>query len=326
MPPSDVALPDFEDIRAAQRRIAGHVVRTPVLRHPVIDELVGAEVHLKCESMQLGGAFKLRGALNAVLLLSDEDASSGVAAHSSGNHAIAVARAVAVRGIPAQVVMPVDAPRAKRDAVKAAGGSVVECEPGMAARREGLRRVISDTGAHEIPPYDDIRVIAGAGTAALELMEDVPDVELVMAPVSGGGLLSGTAIAVHGMAPSCAVWGAEPAGADDAARSLAAGHRIAPQSVDTIADGLRAELSDRTFAALQRHVRGIVTVTDDEIVDAMRLLFTQVKLVVEASGATGVAGAARLPPPRPQTHRRDRLGRERRPRSASVRLASRRGR
>ncbi len=295
----DPALPDIEDIRDAGRRIAGHVLRTPVVRHPAIDELVGAEVHLKCESMQIGGAFKLRGALNAVLLLSDDDAARGVAAHSSGNHAIAVARAAAVRGIPAYLVMPVDAPRAKRDAVKAASGTIIDCEPGMAARRDGLRRVVADTGSQEIPPYDDVRVIAGAGTAALELIEDVPDIDLVIAPVSGGGLLSGTAIAVHGVAPECVVWGAEPTGADDAARSLTAGHRIAPQSVNTIADGLRAELSDRTFAALQHHVRGIVTVTDEEIVEAMRLLFTEVKLVVEASGATAVAGAAQLPPPRP---------------------------
>jgi len=293
--PEPLALPDLDDILAAHQRIAGSIVRTPVLHHPELDELVGSEVHLKCESMQRGGSFKLRGATNAVLSLSDDEAAAGVAAHSSGNHATALALAAAARGIPAFLVMPVDAPAAKRDAVRAAGGKVIDCAPTLAARAEALAQVLADTGAHEVHPYDDPRVIAGAGTAAVELLADVPDLDLVIAPVSGGGLLSGTAIATAALAPGRQVWGAEPAGADDAHRSLLAGRRLAGTRPDTIADGLRAELSDRTFAAIRAHVSGIVTVTDDEIVDAMRILFTVAKLVVEASGATGLAGLRALP-------------------------------
>lgn len=293
--PEPLALPDLDDILAAHQRIAGSIVRTPVLHHPVLDELVGSEVHLKCESMQGGGSFKLRGATNAVLSLSDDEAAAGVAAHSSGNHATALALAAAARGIPAFLVMPVDAPAAKRDAVRAAGGTVIDCAPTLAARAEAVAQVLADTGAHEVHPYDDPRVIAGAGTAAVELLADVPDLDLVIAPVSGGGLLSGTAIATAALAPGCQVWGAEPAGADDAHRSLLAGRRLAGTGPDTIADGLRAELSDRTFAAIRAHVSGIVTVSDDEIVDAMRILFTVAKLVVEASGATSLAGLRALP-------------------------------
>lgn len=294
-PPGPADLPDFDAILAAHRRIASSIVRTPVVRHPGLDELVGAEVHLKCESMQRGGSFKLRGATNAVLSLSDEEAAAGVAAHSSGNHATALALAAAARGIPAYLVMPVDAPRAKRDAVVAAGGRIVDCAPTLAARASTLAQVLADTGAHEVHPYDDPRVIAGAATAVVELLEDVPDLDLVLAPVSGGGLLSGTAIAAAALAPGCQVWGAEPAGADDAHRSLLAGRRLTGTGPGTIADGLRAELSDRTFAAIRAHVSGIVTVTDDEIVDAMRILFTVAKLVVEASGATSLAGLRALP-------------------------------
>jgi threonine dehydratase len=292
-------LPDIEAIRAAHRRIAPFAVRTPVLHSAALDELVGTELHLKCESMQRGGSFKLRGATNAVRSLRDDQAAAGVAAHSSGNHATALALAAAARGIPAYLVMPTDAPAAKRDAVRAAGGTVVDCAPTLAARVETLARVLADTGAHEVHPYDDPRVIAGAGTAAVELLEEVPDLDLLIAPVSGGGLLSGTAIASAALAPGCRVWGAEPAGADDAHRSLGTGERVTGTTPDTIADGLRAELSDRTFAALRTYDVGIVTVTDEQIIDAMRVLFTVAKLVVESSGATGLAGVRALSHPLP---------------------------
>ena len=293
--PGPADLPDLDAILAAHRRIAPSIVRTPVVRHPALDELVGTEVHLKCESMQRGGSFKLRGATNAVLSLSDDEAAAGVAAHSSGNHATALALAAAARGIPAHLVMPVDAPTAKREAVLAAGGRIIDCARTLEARASTLAQVLADTGAHEVHPYDDPRVIAGAATAAVELLEDVPDLDLLISPVSGGGLLSGTALAAAALAPDCQVWGAEPAGADDAHRSLLAGRRLAGTGPGTIADGLRAELSDRTFAAIRAHVSGIVTVTDDEIVDAMRILFTVAKLVVEASGATSLAGLRALP-------------------------------
>jgi threonine dehydratase len=294
------ALPSFDDVRDAAARLAPHVHRTPVLTSRSLDGLVGTRVHLKCEQFQRAGAFKFRGALNAVLSLDDDEAERGVAAHSSGNHAAALALAASLRGIRCTVVMPVDAPRAKVDAVRDYGARIVSCDPSLAARAAALAEVLEASGAHEVHPYDDPRVIAGAGTACLELLEDVPEVELVIAPVSGGGLLSGTAIAAHGMDPRCRVWGAEPAGADDAARSLAAGRRLPrADGGGSIADGLLAELSERTFAALSAHAEGIVTVTDAQIVEAMRLLFGWCKLVVEPSGAAALAGVRRLPGPLP---------------------------
>jgi threonine dehydratase len=293
-------LPSFDDIREAQRRIAAHCHRTPVVTSRTLDELTGTEVFLKCENLQRGGAFKVRGALNAVLGLTDEQAARGVAAHSSGNHAACLALAASVRGIPCVVVMPRGAPRAKVDAVRSYGGRVVECEPTLAAREKVLAEVLADTGATEIHPYDDPRVIAGAGTACLELLEEIPDLGLVIAPVSGGGLLSGTAIAAHGCDTGVEVWGAEPTGADDAHRSLVAGRRVAGSAGHTIADGLLAELSDRTFLALRAHVHDIVTVTDDEIIEAMRFLFERTKLVVEPSGATALAGLWKRPGPLPE--------------------------
>lgn len=286
--------PTIDDVLAARVRIADNTLVTPVLHLPAIDQFVGAEVHLKCENMQRGGSFKLRGALNAVRELSDAEARRGVAAHSSGNHATALAIAASMRGVPCTVVMPSDVPDVKRQAVLAAGAQVVECAPTLDAREEELTNVLTRTGAIEVHPYDNPHVIAGAGTAALELHEQVPGLDMVVAPVSGGGLLSGTAITTAAVAPFCAVWGAEPTGVDDAYRSLAAGRRVRPPAAGTIADGLRAELSDRTFAILAQHLSGIVTVTDSQIVDAMAALFQQAKLVVEAAGATGVAGAREL--------------------------------
>ncbi len=293
-------LPDLAAIRTAHGRIAGHALRTPVLRHPTLDEFVGAEVHLKCETMQRGGSFKFRGALNAVLGLTHDEAAKGVAAHSSGNHATALALAAAIRGVPAYLVMPTNAPRAKRGAVLAAGAQIIDCGASLLHREQGLAVVLSETGAHEVHPNNDPRVIAGAGTAAVELLEEVPDVELVIAPVGGGGLLSGTAIAIAGLEPRCQSWGAEPSGADDAYRSFTAGRRLSLGAPDTIADGLRTELNERTFGAILEHVQGIVTVTDNEIVEAMRLMFTGAKLVVEASAAVAVAGAQQLPRPLPR--------------------------
>jgi threonine dehydratase len=290
----DAGLPTADDVRAARDRIAGRVHRTPVMTSRTLDERMSASVFLKCESLQRGGAFKLRGALNAVLQLSDEQAARGVATHSSGNHGAALALAGAARGIPVTVVMPSDTPQAKIDAVRGYGARVVECGTSLPSRRIVLDEVLAETGAHEVHPSDDPRVIAGAGTACLELMDEVPDLDLVIAPVSGGGLISGTALAAHGVDPSCRVWGAEPAGVDDAARSLAAGELITTNAGTTIADGLRSNLSARTFAVIRRHVEGIVTVTDDQIVEAMRFLFGRCKLVVEPSGATGLAGALEL--------------------------------
>lgn len=293
-------LPTFDDVVEAARRIDASVVHTPVVRNSTLDERVGAQVWLKCENLQEAGAFKFRGATNAVLSLPDDQAVKGVAAHSSGNHAAALALAARRRGIPAYVVMPHNAPRSKVDAVRAFGGHLELCAPTLAARETTLRHVLDATGATEIHPYDDPRVIAGAGTAAFELMRSVTDLDLVVAPVSGGGLLSGTCVAVHGTRPSTSVWGAEPAGVDDAYQSLRTGIRQGETGATSIADGLLAVLSDRTFTILRAHVDEIVRVDEKDIVEAMHFSFDHVKLVVEPSAAVALAAlfskAGRLPP------------------------------
>ena len=286
--------PEFADIQAAAARIARRVHRTPVLRCRTIDELAGCRVHLKAEHLQGTGAFKLRGAMNAVWSLDDALAARGVAAHSSGNHAGALARAAATRGIPCHIVMPADAPRAKQAATQGYGASITLCEPTLDARAASLQAVLERTGATEIHPYDHPEVIAGAGTATLELLEEVPGIRAVIAPVSGGGLLSGTAIAAHGVDPSVVVMGAEPDQVADAHRSLRAGALDTTGNSTSVADGLLAVLSERTFAILQHHEVEVVTVTETEIIDAMALLFTRSKQVVEPSGATGLAGLLAL--------------------------------
>lgn len=289
----DLRLPTFADVVAAQARITPHVHHTPVFTSRILDELVGTHVLLKAESLQRVGAFKARGATNVVLSLSATEARHGVAAHSSGNHAAALALAASIRGIPAHLVMPAIAPQAKKDAVRSYGGHIYEFGPTMAERVAALDAVLAETGAHQVHPFDDVRVIAGQGTAALELLQDHPDIGLVIVPISGGGLTMGTAIAMHGLDPGLAVWAAEPAGADDAYRSLESGHLVTDYG-HTIADGLRAHLSPRTFAGLQQERVQIVRVTDDEIIDAMRLLFTRTKLVVEPAGACSLAGLIAL--------------------------------
>jgi threonine dehydratase len=290
-----VAVPDFDpptfaDVRAAAARIARFVHRTPVLTCRAIDEIAGCRVHLKAEHLQGAGAFKLRGATNAVQALDEETARRGVAAHSSGNHAAALARAAAMRGIACHVVMPENAPRTKQDATRADGATITFCAPSLEARAERLAEVMRRTGATEIHPYDNPFVIAGQGTAALELLEEVPAIRTVVAPVSGGGLLSGTAIATHGVDPSIAVWGAEPEQVADAYRSLTSGWLDTTGNTTSIADGLLAVLSPLTFAILRDHSVRVVTVTESQIMDAMRVLFTRAKQVVEPSGATSLAG------------------------------------
>lgn len=281
--------PSLADIRSAAERIGPHVHRTPVMTSRLLDEWLGASAFLKCEHLQRVGAFKARGAANAVLSLDDAEARRGVAAASSGNHAAALALAASRRGIPAHIVMPSTAPAVKRAAVVGYGAQVVECEPGQEAREAAIASVLAETGAVEIHPYDDDRIIAGAGTATLELVEDAGPLDVVVAPVGGGGLLSGTALAAHGLDPGIRVVGAEPELADDAARSLATGVRQPPLPPATIADGLLTSLSERTFAVVREHVERIVTVGEEEIVEAMRLLWERTKQVVEPSGAVAVA-------------------------------------
>ncbi|MEX1309866.1 MAG: pyridoxal-phosphate dependent enzyme [Candidatus Sulfomarinibacteraceae bacterium] len=281
--------PTFEDVRAAARRIAPHIHRTPVATCASLDAIAGATLHFKCENLQKVGAFKARGASNAVFQLDDAEASRGVCTHSSGNHAAALARAASLRGIPAYIVMPSSAPPVKKAAVAGYGARITECEPTLEARESTLAVVQGRTGATFIHPYDDPRVIAGQGTAALELLEQAPDLDVVMPPVGGGGLASGTVVTVSRLRPEIEVWGAEPAGADDAFRSLRDGRRYPSVQPATVADGLLTSLSDRTFRILFRGLAGILTVDEETIVRAMRLLWERAKILVEPSGAVPLA-------------------------------------
>lgn len=280
---------DLDEICAAAARIATHVHRTPVFHSRELDAACGATVLMKGEHLQRGGAFKARGALNAVLSFPDEALAGGVATHSSGNHAAALALAAAVRGVPATVVMPRNTPAVKRRAVAGYGATIELCESTLAAREAGLRAVVARTGAAVVHPYNDWQVIAGQGTAALELLDEHPDLEVLLVPVGGGGLLSGTAIAAKATNPALRVVGVEPAGADDAARGFRRGERVTGQVPDTIADGLRGELGDKTFSVISRLVDDIVTVDDDAIIAAMRFTWERTKQLIEPSAATVVA-------------------------------------
>ena len=280
--------PTLDDIRAAHARIKPHIRRTPVMTSALLDRETGAQLFFKCENFQKAGAFKSRGACNAVFSLSDAEARGGVATHSSGNHAAALARAAALRGIAAHIVMPNNAPKPKQQAVAGYGGQIVFCAPTLEARESTCAALMARTGATLIHPYNDHRIIAGQATAALELLEEVPDLEIVIAPVGGGGLLSGTALAVKALQPKARVIGAEPAQADDAAESLRT-DRIVTKPVNTIADGLRTMLGERTFAILRRNVDEVATVTEDGIVAAMRRIWEVMKIVVEPSGAVPFA-------------------------------------
>lgn len=280
---------DLAAIREAARRIAPYAHRTPVVTSQYFDRVTGGHIFFKCENLQKAGAFKFRGACNAVFSLPDEIAARGVATHSSGNHAQALALAAQLRGIPAWIVMPENASAVKQAAVQEYGGRIVHCTPTLAAREATAAAVIEETGATFIHPYDDARIIAGQGTAALELLEAVPGLDLILAPVGGGGLISGTALAAAELSPSTAVFAAEPTGADDAYRSLAAGRIIPVQEADTVADGLRTSLGELTFAVIQRHVREIATVSDDEIIAAMKTFWQRTKLLIEPSAAVPLA-------------------------------------
>ena len=277
--------PRIKEIREASERIKPFVHHTPVLTCSTLNRMCDAELFFKCESFQKAGAFKIRGATNAVFALGDKEASQGVATHSSGNHAAALALAARWRGIKAYVVMPENAPEVKRDAVANYGAEIIFCRPTLEAREEGLAKIVDRTGATFIHPYNDYRVISGQGTAALELCEEIPDLDIVMTPVGGGGLLSGTAIAVSSISPKTHVIAAEPERADDAYRSFQAGRIIPANNPDTIADGLRTSLGDLTFPIIRRHVKDIVTVSEEGIVKAMRYIWERMKIIVEPSAA-----------------------------------------
>ncbi len=285
----------FADIQEAAARIAGKVHCTPVLTCAALDHLSGARLFFKCENLQKVGAFKMRGATNAVFALGDSEASRGVATHSSGNHGQALALAARLRGVPAYVVMPSSAPAVKKAAVSGYGAEVITCRPTLAAREATLAEVVARTGAAFVHPYDNDRIIAGQGTAALELLTDYPDLEVVMAPVGGGGLLAGTALATRHLAPDAAVIAAEPVGADDAFRSLAAGKIIPSENPDTVADGLLTSLGECNFPIIQAHVQEIWTVDDPAIIAAMRLVWERMKIIIEPSAAVCLAALLARP-------------------------------
>lgn len=290
-------LPKLDDIRAAAERIGPFIHKTPVLTCAALDELAGAQLFFKCENFQKGGAFKARGATNAVFSLTEAEASRGVATHSSGNHAAALAMAAKRRGILAHVVMPRTAPFVKRSAVAALGARIMECEPTLEAREAALAAVLKETGAIFVPPYNDVRVIAGQGTAAMELLEQVSGLDVVITPVGGGGLLSGTAIAAKALRLGIKVFGAEPAAADDAFQSMQAGRILPSENPQTIADGLRTSLGELTFAIIRQHADGIFTVSEDGIIQAMRLIWERMKIIVEPSSSVPLAAILAHPQP-----------------------------
>lgn len=275
-------IPDRTSIVKAHERISPYIHRTPVLMSEGLNEMTGARLYFKCENFQKVGAFKARGAMNASLKLSREQQQKGLATHSSGNHAQALARAARMLGVPAYIVMPRTAPEIKKRGVRGYGGQIFECEPTLAARESTLAEVIARTGATEIHPFNNYDVIEGQATCASEFFEDAPALDVILAPVGGGGLLSGTALAAHFFSPGTLVMAGEPAGSDDAYRSMQSGKIESAQS-QTIADGLLTTLGDKTFPIIREHVREIITVTDAEIIAAMRLVYERLKIVIEPS-------------------------------------------
>lgn len=280
---------NIEEVREAARRLSGVAHRTPVITCETLDRISGRRIFFKCENLQKTGSFKFRGAWNSVSKLSREEAAKGVVTHSSGNHAQALSLAARKRGIDAHIVMPSSSSPVKRRAVEGYGGKVIECEPNLASRETTGERVLSETGGRFIPPYNYPDTISGQGTAALELIDEVPDLDAIIAPVGGGGLLSGTCIAAKGMIPRIRIFAGEPSGADDAARSMAAGKLIPQTAPNTIADGLLTSLGDLTWPIVRDHVERIVTVDDTETVKAMRLMWERAKSVIEPSAAVALA-------------------------------------
>ena len=282
-------IPTLADMLIAHERIKPHIHRTPVLTSRVMDELSGAELFFKCENFQKAGAFKARGASNAVFGLNDAEAAKGVATHSSGNHGTCLSYAAGRRGIPCTVVMPRTAPQAKKDAVRGYGGKVVECEPSTSSREAVFAEVVAESGAEFVHPYNDPRVIAGQGTCSKELIEQVDDLDAVIAPIGGGGMISGSCLTLSALAPRVSIYAAEPEQADDAYRSFKAGHIIADDAPNTIADGLKVPLKELTWHFVSQHVTDILTASEEEIVAAMKLTWKHMKIVMEPSCAVPLA-------------------------------------
>lgn len=282
-------IPTLADMTAADERIRPYIHRTPVLTSSFINSLAGAELFFKCENFQKAGAFKARGASNAVFGLSDEQAARGVATHSSGNHGTCLSYAAGRRGIPCTVVMPRTAPQAKKAAVRGYGGKVVECEPSTSSREAVFAEVVAETGAEFVHPYNDPRVIAGQATCSKELIEQVDGLDVVIAPIGGGGMVSGTCLTLSNLAPRIKIYAAEPEQADDAYRSFKAGHIIADDAPNTVADGLKVPLKELTWHFVRNHVTDILTASEEDIVDAMKLIWKRMKIVMEPSSAVPLA-------------------------------------
>jgi threonine dehydratase len=286
---STMYIPTLADMLIAHERIKPYIHRTPVLTSTYLNELTGAELFFKCENFQKAGAFKVRGASNAVFGLDEETARKGVATHSSGNHALSLAYAAGRRGIPCHVVMPRTAPQAKKDAVRGYGGIITECEPSTSSREAVFAEVQAETGAEFVHPYNDPRVIAGQGTCSKELIEQVEGLDAVVAPIGGGGMVSGTCLTLSNLAPQVEIYAAEPEQADDAYRSFKAGHIIADDAPQTVADGLKVPLKELTWHFVSNYVTDILTASDPEIVDAMKLTWQRMKTVMEPSSAVPLA-------------------------------------
>ncbi|WP_422021444.1 beta-hydroxyaspartate dehydratase BhcB [Roseibium sp.] len=282
-------IPTLEDMLVAHERIKPYVHRTPVLTSSFLNDLTGTELFFKCENFQKAGAFKVRGASNAVFGLDEETAKTGVATHSSGNHALSLSYAAGRRGIPCHVVMPRTAPQAKKDAVRGYGGIITECEPSTSSREAVFAEVEKKTGAEFVHPYNDHRVIAGQGTCSKELMEQTDGLDMVIAPIGGGGMVSGTCLTLSNLAPEVKIFAAEPEQADDAARSFRAGHIIADDAPSTVADGLKVPLKDLTWHFVSNYVSDVLTASEQEIVEAMRLTWARMKIVMEPSSAVPLA-------------------------------------
>lgn len=295
MKEASMYIPTLEDMRTARARITPHIHVTPVLTSRMLDELSGAELFFKCENFQKAGAFKARGASNAVFGLSDEQAARGVATHSSGNHGTCLSYAAKQRGIPCTVVMPRTAPQAKKDAVMGYGGRVVECEPSTSSREAVFAEVVAETGAEFVHPYNDHRVIAGQATCSAELIEQVEGLDGVVAPIGGGGMVSGTCLTLSGLAPQMKIYAAEPEQADDAFRSFKAGHIIADDAPNTVADGLKVPLKELTWHFVQKQVTDILTASEQEIIEAMKLIWKRLKIVMEPSSAVPLATILKNP-------------------------------
>jgi threonine dehydratase len=282
-------IPTFDDVLEARERIKPYIHRTPVLTSSYFNQLTGAELFFKCENFQKAGAFKVRGASNAVFGLSEAQAAKGVATHSSGNHGLSLSYAAGRRGIKASVVMPKTAPEAKKAAVRGYGGEVFECEPSTTAREAMLEELVTRTGADFVHPYNDHRVIAGQATCSLELIEDVGGLDAVVAPIGGGGMISGTCLTITNKSPQTAIYAAEPKNADDAYRSFHAGEIIEDDAPNTIADGLKVSLRPRTWHFVSKYVKDVLLASEEEIIEAMYLVWQRMKIVVEPSSSVALA-------------------------------------